>query len=98
MALSSHMGNINFADPADIWKAHKELIIQVRTKAIHNSNKYKTQIEPPQFEWDRFLPTLEKDFPDILDEMLNHISQQQLPNSKETDPHQMKIGSNTMEI
>ena len=35
----------------------------VRSEGIHISNKYKIQIEPLQFEWDRFLPTLEKGFP-----------------------------------
>ena len=51
MALS-----INVVDPANIRKAHEELMTQVRTKAIHISNKYKIQIEPIQFEWDKFLP------------------------------------------
>ena len=46
MVLSSCVGGINFVDPANIRKAHKELVIQVRTKAIHISNKYKMQIEP----------------------------------------------------
>ena len=35
---------------------------QVITEAIHIIDKYKIQIEPRQFEWDRFLPTLEEDF------------------------------------
>ena len=58
MALSSHTGGINCAVPADIRKAHEELMTQVRTKAIHISNKYKIQIEPIQFDWDKVLPTL----------------------------------------
>ena len=56
--LSIHMEGSNFADPANIRKAHTELMTQARTKAIHIGNKYKIQIECIQYEWDRFLPTL----------------------------------------
>ena len=63
MALHSHVGSINFADPANIRKVHEELMSQVRTKAIYISNKYKIYIEPIQFEWDKFLPTFERYFP-----------------------------------
>ena len=41
MSLSSYVGGINFTGPANIRKKHKELMIQVRTEAIHISNKYK---------------------------------------------------------
>ena len=79
MALSSC---INFAYPANIRKAHEELMTQVKTKAIHISNKYEIQIECIQFEWDKFLPTLEKDFLEILNEVLSYNNhQQQLSNS-----------------
>ena len=40
-------------------------------KAIHISNKYKIQVEPIQFEWDKFLPALEKDFLEILNDVLS---------------------------
>ena len=43
----------------------------------------KVQIEPFYFEWDRFIPTLEKEFPDILNEMLSCNSQQQPLRSNE---------------
>ena len=46
MLQSSHMGCINMAGPANIRKAHEELMSQVRTEAIHITNKYKIQIEP----------------------------------------------------
>ena len=49
---------------------------QVRTEALHISNKCKIQIEPIQFEWDKFLPTLEKNFPEILNEILGHNNNQ----------------------
>ena len=60
MVLSSHMGDINFADPDNTRKAHKELMTRVRTEAIHISNKYKVQIEPLHFGWDRFFPCLRR--------------------------------------
>ena len=72
MVLSSHVGSINYAAPANIRKAYEELMSQVRTEAIHISNKYTIQIEPIQFECDKFLQTLEKDFPEILNEVLSH--------------------------
>ena len=74
MVLSSCMGGITFSDPANIRKAHIELVIQVRTESIHISNKCRTQIEPIHLEWDRFLPTSEKDFPEILNEVLTYKS------------------------
>ena len=39
------------------------------------------QIEPIQLEWDMFHPTLEKDFPEILNQVLCCNSQQQPPHS-----------------
>ena len=50
MMLSSCMGSINFADPANIRKVHEDLMIQVRTKTIHTGIKYKIQIKSIQFE------------------------------------------------
>ena len=83
MALNSCVGGINFVDPANIRKAPEKLMTQVCTEAIHVSNKYNIQIEPIEFEWDKFLPTLEKGFPGILNEVLGNNSQHQqlLPNS-----------------
>ena len=57
---------------------------QVRTEAIHISNKYKILIEPIKFEWDKFLPTSEKDSSEILNKILSHNNnQQQIPNSND---------------
>ena len=82
MALSSCVGSINFAHHANIRKTHEELMSQVRTEAIHICNKHKIQTEPIQFECNKFLPTLGKDFLKILNEVLSHNSQQhQIPNS-----------------
>ena len=65
---------------------------QVRTKAIHIGNKYKIQVEPMNFEWDRFFATLEKDFSDILNEILSNNSQQQqqplISNKKGSTPNE----------
>ena len=41
MVLSSCMDGIKFADPANIRKAHEELMTPVRTKAIHSVNNTK---------------------------------------------------------
>ena len=52
-----------------------------------------------QFELHKFLLTLEKDFPEILNEVLSCRSdQQQQTNSKENrnTPNQMKIGNSTI--
>ena len=54
---------------------HKQLMNQVTDKAISISNKYTIQIEPLYIELDKLIPTLEKEFPDILNEMLNGTSQ-----------------------
>ena len=62
---------------------HVELMNQVGNKAIHVSNTYEVQIEPLHFEWDKFTPTLEKEFLDTLNKMLNHNSQCQPLNSNE---------------
>ena len=83
IAWCSHVGGINFADPVNTRKAHEELINQVRHEAICISSKYKVHREPLQFEWDRFIHTLENEFPDILNEMLNCNSQQQPLNANE---------------
>ena len=69
--LPYHVDCINFADPANIRKVHKTLMNDVRNETTYISNKYKIKIEPIQFEWDKSLPTLEKDFPKILNEVLS---------------------------
>ena len=56
---------------------------QVGNEAIHISTKYTVQLEPLYFEWDKFIPTLEKEFLDILNEMLCCNSQHQPFNPNE---------------
>ena len=77
IVLSSCIGDINFMDPVNTRKEHEELMNQVRNGAICIINKYKVQIEPLHFEWDRFIPPLEKEFSNILNEMPSCSSQQQ---------------------
>ena len=74
--LSSQICSINIVDPVTMRKVHKELMKWVISDAIHISNKYKVQLEPFHFECEAFIPTLEKEFPDILSEMLSHKSEQ----------------------
>ena len=50
MALCSHVGSIDFTDPANIRQVHETLMNDVRNDATYISNKYKIQIEPIQFE------------------------------------------------
>ena len=83
MVVHSHLSSIHVADSANTKKVHKELMHQVRTKATHIISKYKIQVEPLHFEWDKFLPTLEKDFAEVLNEVLSDSNNQQQPNSNE---------------
>ena len=101
IVLTSHMHSINFVNPGNIRKLHKALMSQIRKEVINISNKCKIQIEPIQLERDRFISTLEKDFPEILNEVLSHNdNQQQLPNSNEhkstlnEDRNQCNAGTN----
>ena len=54
-----------------------------KIKTTHINHKYTIQIEPLHFEWYQFIPTLEKGFQDIVNEMLSHNSQQQPLTPKE---------------
>ena len=56
-------------------------------KLLCISNKYTVQIESLHFEWDKFIPTLEKEFPNILNEIISCNSQQQPLNPNEKQIH-----------
>ena len=56
-------------------KAHETLMCEVNREAKYISTKYSIWIDPLYFEWNRFIPTLEKHFLDILGEILNHDNQ-----------------------
>ena len=73
-----------FVNSVDIRWEHKELIIQVGNRAICISMKYTIQMEPLYSEWDKFIPTSEKEFLDTLNGMLNPNSQQPPLNPNET--------------
>ena len=77
MALIGHVGSINFTDQANIRQVHKSLMNERRNKTTYISNKYKIQLETIQFGWDKFLPTLEKDVPDVLNKVLSCKNTQQ---------------------
>ena len=68
--------HINFSDPVSIRKTPGELMKWVGKQSLHISKRYKVQLETLYFEWERFILTLEKGFPDILNEMLSHNHQQ----------------------
>ena len=82
-ALNSLLGSINFMNPANIRQVHGILMNEVIDKAMYISNKYKFQIEHLQFNWAKALPTLEKDFQNILKKVLsckNNQNQQPISN------------------
>ena len=60
MTLHSCVGSITFASPVNIRQVHETVMNEVRNEATYISNKYKSQSDPIQFKWDKFLPTLEK--------------------------------------
>ena len=60
ITLRSCISDINFTDTVNTKNVHEELMNGVWNDAIHISNKDTIQIEPFQFEWDMFMPTLEK--------------------------------------
>ena len=62
--------HINFKDPIQIRRTHEALIHKVNRDAICIGTKYSVKIEPMHFEWEEFIPTLEKHFPDILQKIL----------------------------
>ena len=62
-------------DPVQTVRAYGKLMNEVSSEAQYISSKYNVPIEPLYLEWDKFIPTLERQFPDILNEMLNHDHQ-----------------------
>ena len=58
--------NINFVDALQTWRMH-EVNGEVRCIGI----KYSVKMESKYFEWGKFIPTLEKHFPDVLEDILN---------------------------
>ena len=60
-------------------REHDALMHDVNGGAKFTSCKYSVQIDPLYFEWDRFIPTLEKHFLDILGEILNHDNHMYAP-------------------
>ena len=93
------IGTINFMDPANTKQAYGILVNAVRNEAPYISNKYKILIDPMQYEWDKFLSTLEKDFLDILNEVLsckNSLQHQLSSNVNNSMPHKNRSQYNTV--
>ena len=62
-------------------RVHEDLMNGLSYEAQCINNKYNKQINPLHFEWDKFIFTLERHFPDVLNEMLScnhqwHLSDQ----------------------
>ena len=71
IALWNTIHNVNFLHSAITRKAQEALMCETNIKAKYIRTKYSVWTEPLYFEWVKFIPMLEKYFPDILDEMLN---------------------------
>ena len=65
------MKNINIADPVQRRRVHVDLMNEVNCEAIFHSNKYNVQINSLYFEWDRFIAKIERQFPDVLNQVLS---------------------------
>ena len=74
MALRYGIKYIKMADP-DQGRRAQRTNEWGKQWAQQISNKYNVQIDPSYFEWDNIIPRLERQFPDILNEMLNHDHQ-----------------------
>ena len=81
VALRNCVKDINLADPVQMKRVLRDLMIEVSYKAQNISSNHIVQINPLYFEWDKFILTLERQFPDVLNEMVNcdhqwHLSDQ----------------------
>ena len=54
MALRNCVKDINFMDPVQMRRIHRNLIIEVSIEAWYISNKYNVWVDPLNFEWDTF--------------------------------------------
>ena len=71
-ALRNTVQNVNFADPFQTRRAHETLMHDVKRKVRYIDTKYSMQIDPLYFESDKFIPTLENHFLDIVEQLLRH--------------------------
>ena len=65
-ALRNTIQNVNFVDPIQTRRAHETLMHYVKRERRCADIKYSMQIDPLYFQYDKFIPTLEKHFPGIL--------------------------------
>ena len=71
MTLRNCIKDINFTDPVQMRRVHRDLMNEANSEYQYISNRYNIEIDPLHFEWDKFIPTLERQLPDIFNEMLN---------------------------
>ena len=69
MALTNCAKDIDFADPLQIRRVDRDLMNELSSKAQYIANTYYIRVD---LEWDKFILMLERQFWDILNEMLNH--------------------------
>ena len=71
IALWNCIKDVNIVDPIQMRRVHRDLMNEVSSEAQYISNKYNIKIKSLYFESNKFIPMLERQFPDILHEMLN---------------------------
>ena len=54
------MHNVKFANPVQTRRAHEDLMNDVNREVRYIGTKYSMQIDLLYFQWDKFIPTLEK--------------------------------------
>ena len=64
-------------------KAYEVLICKAYRETRYISTKCSIWIDPLYFEWEKFIPTLEKHFPDILYEIWSHDNQRSASANRE---------------
>ena len=71
MALRNCIKDIHFADTLKTRRVHGDLMNDISRKVQYIGSKYNVPVEPLYFEWDKLTSTLERQFSDVLNEMLN---------------------------
>ena len=61
MASMNCVKDINFSDPVQMKKVQGDLMKEAGSEAQYISNKQNIQIDLLYFEWDMFIPTLERE-------------------------------------
>ena len=83
MALRHCIKDINSMDTVQMRRVYGELMNEVSSKAQYISSEYNMQIDSLYFEWDKFIPTLERQFTDILKCLVMIIKANITPRNRE---------------